>query len=84
MNISTIPLFAELSPHDQNTIGLFCQERTLTASETLFEEGDEATALYVLLSGAVEVTRNRTHGTTLVATIEAPMSVVGEMAFFAE
>src|SRR5262245_4150375 len=50
--------------------------RTLPSHETLFFEDEPSRDLYVLLSGALGVYRNEVH----VATIEEPLSVVGEIS----
>lgn len=47
-------LFSGLSDLDKNTLSLFCQERELDDWELLFEEWDEANALYILISWTLE------------------------------
>ena len=50
--------------------------RNIDAGTALFLEGESSRELYVLLSGALEVYRDG----EVLATITAPMSIVGEMS----
>jgi CRP-like cAMP-binding protein len=54
-----IPLFQDLSETDKSTISLFTQERRIRAGEVLFNEGDDAIAMYVVKSGTLKAYRDR-------------------------
>ena len=53
--LTTSPLFAGLSEDDLTRIALLAEEVTCTAGKTLFKEGEDASHLYILLSGKVNV-----------------------------
>lgn len=80
--LETHPLFCDLWSDDIATLALFSEEQILTPHETLFRQGDEANALYIVMDGKLEVYKNTPQwGVALEAIIEWG-SVCGEMAFF--
>lgn len=48
--LEDISLFDGLSDLEKSTVALFSQERRLPSGEILFNEGDDATAMYVVKS----------------------------------
>lgn len=52
---------------------------TLAPGDVLIREGEEASSVYVLLSGVLAVTRTVNGETALLARIDEPGAVVGEM-----
>lgn len=76
-----IPLFDGLSDSEKSTVSLFAQERRIKASEVLFVEGDEATAMYVVKSGRLKTYRERSSGEVVLGYVN-PGEIVGEMALF--
>jgi CRP-like cAMP-binding protein len=53
---------------------------SLKARQTLFREGDSGSALYVLTSGYVKLTRMGPDGTEIVLELAGPRSIFGEIA----
>ena len=49
------PLFSELSEEQVSAMREFCQEECFYHGYTLFEDGEPATEMYVLVDGEVEV-----------------------------
>lgn len=75
-------LFAELSAADIAVIAGACEERLLMAGEELFQEGDTGgDAIWIILSGRVEVYKN------IRGDVDRPLAslgagdVIGEMSF---
>lgn len=76
-----IELFSGLTSGEKETLSLFCQERNLEAGELLFSEGEDAIAMYVVMSGSLKAYRERSSGTTVLGYV-GPGEMVGEMAIF--
>jgi CRP-like cAMP-binding protein len=76
-----IPLFQDLSETDKSTISLFTQERRIRAGEVLFNEGDDAIAMYVVKSGTLKAYRDRSSWEQVLGYV-GPGEIVGEMALF--
>jgi CRP/FNR family transcriptional regulator len=51
------PLFATLQPTQRERLGAMARPRNLQAEETLFLEDDPCTGFYVLVEGAIQLTR---------------------------
>jgi len=49
------PLFNELSEEQIHAVSEYCREECFYPGYTLFEDGDPATKMYVLLDGRIEV-----------------------------
>lgn len=50
-----IEIFSDLSYEDGEKLSTFCQKKTLLDGEVLFQQGDEAQAMYMVLSGNLGV-----------------------------
>lgn len=71
-----IDLFQSLSPEQQETLSLFCQRQWLEDGETLFYQGDEAQAMYLILEGKLNIMKDGEYITQLWAG-----DIVWEIAF---
>ena len=58
--LKTFALFADLSDAERDEIAALLEERRLSPGETLFQEGDEADALALVVDGSVELSSRRT------------------------
>ena len=54
--IRQVPMFAELSDAEAEELWRHCKRITLSPGELLIREGDPGNALYIILSGGLEVT----------------------------
>lgn len=79
--LDSIDFFKTLTPSERDNLALFCQERFLRSFETLFNEWDEATALYVVKSWKLKAYQNKPEWEVVLGYINA-WEFVGEMAFF--
>jgi CRP-like cAMP-binding protein len=55
--LKTLPLFASLTPRELKIVDGLLHLRQFLAGEVVFDEGEEGQALYILLSGTVNVSR---------------------------
>lgn len=76
-----ISLFSDLSDTEKNNLAIFCQSRWLAPAEKLFDEGDDAFAMYIVQSGSLRAYRKRSAGDIVLGTIQSG-ELVGEMAVF--
>ena len=72
-----VSAFAELSDGDLHRVATIVTERTLSADEYLFNEGDEGAELFVIVSGALDVLRQ---GVQVGSS--GPGTTIGELAAF--
>lgn len=76
-----ISFFENLSSAERDNVALFCQERFLKTWEILFQEWDEATALYIVKTGKLRVFKERPDWDQTLGYVEQ-WEFVWEMAFF--
>jgi len=79
--LDKIELFTSLNDTERRTLALYCQERFLQSGEILFNEGDDAVAMYIVESGSLKVYKDRSDGEKILGFI-GPGELAGEMAFF--
>jgi uncharacterized membrane protein len=53
--LAQIPLFDTLAPEDLEALGSRMTERSYTAGQSVFAQGDQGSSMYVILSGAVQI-----------------------------
>ena len=73
--LSDVFLFRDLSEAERMIIAPFMEQRQLQAGATLFREGDDAEAFYVVLEGEMRISRGKTRLTDVGAG-----GVFGELA----
>jgi CRP-like cAMP-binding protein len=73
--LAAVPLFASLGEQERDRLAEVCSEVEVEAGTTLVHEGDFGFALYAIVSGAAEVTRNGS-----VIRSLGPGDVFGEIA----
>ncbi|WP_246812068.1 patatin-like phospholipase family protein [Microvirga sp.] len=75
-----MPLWADLDPVARLELQAELQRIVLPGGEVLFEEGDPADALYMLVSGALGVSVQGSHGEQRRIARISPPETIGEMA----
>ncbi len=70
-----------LTPEEKQDLSNFCQMRTIPKAEVLFSEWDEANAMYILKTGAVNIYRNISGKQTFLGVVQA-QEIFWEMALF--
>jgi signal transduction histidine kinase len=74
-----VPLFADLTDDDLESLCHMVDEYRLNTGEKLFEEGEEGDKAYVIEEGQIEITR-KTGGREVPVAVRQPGEVIGEMA----
>lgn len=77
--LKTVPLFAACSPREIERLGMLTEEVDLPAGRVLFNQGDSAQELFIVVSGQVRVERNGS-----VLAVRGPGEFFGEIALVAE
>jgi CRP-like cAMP-binding protein len=77
------PLFKDFAPSDVGRVAERCFFREFEKGQTLFREGDEAVAFYVIAAGQVKVFKESVDGRELIIKIMRPGDLVGEAAALA-
>jgi signal transduction histidine kinase len=78
-NLRKVDLFRDLPEDDLAALCQASSEVTLADGETLFAQGDEGDAAYVITDGVIEIVKERAEKDTLLA-VRKPGEVIGEMA----
>ena len=76
-----VPLFAELSEDDLSSIADGAEPLELAGGDVLAGEGDPGDALFVIVSGELQVVK-RSRTTDVPIAVLGPGEIVGEMAIF--
>lgn len=81
--LKRIPLFSSLSESDQQNLTSLLRRKLLGKGEHLFRQGDEGTALYIIVQGRIKISLSkRTDNVTLA--ILGQGEFLGEMALLDE
>lgn len=73
------PLFMDLKPHILEKASFWFQGLACAAGESIYVEGGECDRLFILLTGAIDVTKRFVH----IATLDAALGgIVGGLPFF--
>jgi len=75
-----VPLFAGLGPSELGVLEQHATIRTYPRNSVVIHEGDEANALYVILSGQVKVFLSNEEGKEIVLNMQGPGEHFGELA----
>ncbi len=75
-----VPLFEGLAPEDLQELAAEMEEVTGEAGEVLFQEGDEGDRFFVVVEGAVEISRAGRGGTVEKLAVRRQGEAFGEMA----
>jgi CRP/FNR family cyclic AMP-dependent transcriptional regulator len=76
--LGTVPVFAELSPKELHQLERLMHPRDYTPFETVFEQGDPGSGMYVIRSGQVQIfSRN-------AQKEEEELAILGPGDFFGE
>lgn len=77
--LKRIPLFAALPDADQQNLVNLLRRENLKKGETLFRQGDEGTALYLILQGRIKISLSRQMDAVTLAIL-GQEEFLGEMA----
>ncbi len=74
-----VPIFSELPPEDLKQIAEIAREQWLPDGTMLCREGEDASCMYIIVSGKVKVLKDAT-GREKILAERGPGDFVGEMA----
>jgi len=77
-----VALFEAHEPEDLKELSASFQELSLPAGQTVFRQGDDDPALFVLVEGAIEISLAVPGGKEALIAVLEPKSVFGESSFF--
>jgi len=77
--LGNIPFFASLSDQDREGLSKLLRRVTLEKQQVLFRQGDEGTALYIILDGQIRISVSRRTETVTLAIL-GPGEFLGEMS----
>ena len=74
-------LFKDLNSEELSLVGKIIKVKTLNAGDTLFEQDDLASAMYIVKFGSVSIHQKTESGERIEVTVLGTGSHFGEMAF---
>ncbi len=81
--LDNVVILDDLADSEKAQLEAFCQEKMLTTWEKLFDEWDDANAMYILKQGEIEISKNL-NGKSVVLWIVEAEDLLWEMAIFSE
>lgn len=81
-DLDAVAPFGDLEPRERDILAAASEEVIVDEPTTIIEEGDEATALYVVLEGKVEVTKRGARGAPQVLASFGAGSLFGEVSLY--
>lgn len=78
--LAKVPLLAVLDPESRRLLAQRCRRRRLRAEHVLFEEGDDGSVLYIVLSGRVRIMRELAGEKASFLYVQGPGSTFGELS----
>lgn len=79
--LDKMEILSSLTIEEKNRLSDFCQERMISKWEILFNEWDEANAMYILKTGSIWIYKNIDEVKVYIWTVHAE-EILGEMAIF--
>ncbi len=79
--VRRVPIFARLSPSQQDAVGAFARPVTLAAGQLLHRAGEPVSQLFVVHTGAVKLVHTAASGRTQIVRVAGPGEAVGEQSF---
>lgn len=77
---ANVPLFSGLGPGELKVLEHHATLRTYSRNTVVINEGDEASSLYVILSGQVKVFLSNEEGKEIIVNMQGPGEHFGELA----
>lgn len=77
---ASVPLFSELTPEQVREMVRACDPCHFEPGDVLFQQGEVAEALYIVVRGELEVVAKSPSGERVVLAVLGPGTVVGEMS----
>ena len=75
--LAGIELFSELTDDELSEVSALAQTRTVVRDTTIFNEGDTADAIFVVVNGRVKIVTTSTDGKEFILTVLGAGQVFG-------
>ncbi len=79
--LKEIPLFADLTPNDLESLKKCLTTRRFVRGQVLFHKGDEGSNLYIIKKGSVKVVLPSPQGEEVILALLTAGEVIGELSF---
>lgn len=80
--LESVPLFAKVSPDDRGLLARSIEIAEYARGQGIVNQGDEADAMYVIVSGRAKVVMSHDSGREAILSILGPNDFFGEMSLF--
>jgi CRP-like cAMP-binding protein len=80
--LAGVDVFAELTPDELAGVAAATSRRQLRRNDVLFTEGEDASELYVVVTGRIAIANKSVDGRESVLALMENGDVLGEMSFF--
>ena len=80
--LKKVPFFQGMTADQLEALAAVCEEETFAEDTVIFAQGDPGGALYVVVSGRVEIDREKRKGSFVHLATIGPHSYFGEMSLF--
>ncbi|RPJ05577.1 MAG: Crp/Fnr family transcriptional regulator, partial [Spirochaetaceae bacterium] len=80
--IKSSDFFKELAGPQVRTLAAIALSKSLKKGQFLFHEGDEGNAMFILATGAIQISKNSAEGKEIVIKLLKPVEVFGEVILF--
>jgi CRP/FNR family cyclic AMP-dependent transcriptional regulator len=80
--LAAFPLFAVLSPEARHGLAERLTRRAVRRGDSLFTEGEQGEAVYLVLDGKIKITRAASDGRENLIVVMGPGDVLGELSLF--
>ena len=81
--LARVPIFSGLRESDLEELAVVAHTRRLAARDELMHKGDDASQVYVVISGRLRVTTTSADGADVVLNLMDPGDVIGELSLLA-
>lgn len=78
--LKQVPLFRSLRSEDIRRLAVHLKKQALKKGDVLFREGDEGTALYMIIAGKLKIVRQSGEGDEMILAVLCQGDLCGEMA----
>lgn len=82
--LARLPLFQALTPEQLLQVAAHTRNKRLPKGEMLFQKGDDAQGMYVVVFGQIKLAFPSSHGNEKVVELIGPKQSFGEAAMFAQ
>jgi CRP/FNR family transcriptional regulator, cyclic AMP receptor protein len=80
-DLKRVPIFHRLTEEESDRLEKSIEQRSIEHGQTIFKQGDDPDALYIVKEGEVDIVMDSPNGEVILATV-SPGSFFGELGIF--